>query len=52
MLVKVHAVSVNANDLHVVRGNLFIRLFGSRKPSRLGCDLAGRVKAIGSNVAQ
>jgi NADPH:quinone reductase-like Zn-dependent oxidoreductase len=56
VLVKVHAVSVNAADLHLLRADPFlIRLSsGFLKPKHtiLGSDIAGRVEAIGSNVTQ
>ena len=55
VLVKVLATSVNPADWHVVRGAPYIaRLqLGLRKPRwRVpGCDVAGRVEAVGSNVA-
>ncbi|MHA2253035.1 MAG: NAD(P)-dependent alcohol dehydrogenase [Candidatus Kariarchaeaceae archaeon] len=49
VLIKVHAASINATDAEVVRGNIFVRL-GTRRPTFLGCDLAGQVEAIGSEV--
>ena len=56
VLVKVHAVSVNAADLHLLRADPFlIRLSsGLLKPKNkiLGSDIAGRVEAIGENVKQ
>jgi NADPH:quinone reductase-like Zn-dependent oxidoreductase len=57
VLVKVHAVSVNAADWHLVRGKPFlVRLVagGLLKPKNkiLGADLAGRVEAVGRNVKQ
>jgi len=56
VLVKVHAVSVNAADLHLLRADPFlIRLSsGFLKPKHtiLGSDIAGRVEAVGSNVTQ
>lgn len=56
VLVKVHAVSANAADWHLMRGVPFIaRLQGGlRKPkiSILGSDIAGRVEAVGKNVTQ
>jgi NADPH:quinone reductase-like Zn-dependent oxidoreductase len=55
VLVRVHAASVNPADWHLVRGEPRIaRLsFGLRRPKDKvpGCDLAGRVEAIGENVA-
>jgi NADPH:quinone reductase-like Zn-dependent oxidoreductase len=54
VLVQVHAASVNPADWHLVRGEPYIaRLdMGLRKPkhSVLGCDLAGRVEAVGAKV--
>jgi NADPH:quinone reductase-like Zn-dependent oxidoreductase len=54
VLVRVHAASVNAADWHLMRGTPYIaRLdIGLRGPKHdvLGCDLAGRVEAIGRNV--
>ena len=56
VLVKVHAVSVNAADLHLLRADPFlIRLSsGFLKPKHtiLGSDIAGRVEAVGSNAKQ
>ena len=56
VLVKVHAVSLNAADLHLLRADPFlIRLSsGFLKPKHtiLGSDIAGRVEAVGSNVTQ
>ena len=54
VLIHVHAVSVNAGDLHLLRGEPFLlRLFsGLRKPKQkiLGADVAGRIEAVGRNV--
>ena len=54
VLVRVRAVSVNPADWHLIRGTPYVaRLdIGLRKPkhSVLGCDLAGRVEAVGQNV--
>src|SRR6266498_5555170 len=56
VLVKVHAVSVNAADWHLMRGKPFLaRLQGGlRKPKNptLGSDIAGRVEAVGKNATQ
>jgi len=56
VLVRVHAVSVNAADLHLLRADPFlIRLSsGFLKPKHtiLGSDIAGRVEAVGNNVKQ
>jgi len=54
VLIKVRAASVNPIDWHGVRGKPYVMraLGGLRRPksTRLGCDLAGQVEAIGSNV--
>ena len=54
VLVKVHAASVNAWDWDLLRGRPFLaRLtIGLLKPKKkiLGCDIAGRVEAVGRNV--
>lgn len=56
VLVKVYAVSANAADLHLMRGDPFLfRLkTGLRKPKYpiIGCDIAGRVEAVGKDVKQ
>ena len=54
VLLKVHAASVNPADWHLLRGDPYIaRLqLGLRYPKTrvLGCDVAGRVEAVGRNV--
>ena len=54
VLLKVHAASVNPADWHILRGDPYVaRLqLGLRKPKDtvLGCDVAGRVEAIGESV--
>lgn len=54
MLVRIHATSVNDWDWSIVRGKPFyIRLLcGLLKPkvAILGCEIAGRVEAIGTGV--
>lgn len=54
VLIKIHAVAVNAGDWHVLRAEPFlVRLqSGLFKPKYtiLGADIAGRVEAIGNNV--
>ena len=53
VLVKVHAVSLNASDWEFLRGKpLYARIFGLLKPKNtiLGSDVAGRLEAIGRNV--
>ena len=57
VLVKVHAASINAAELHLLRGKPFLmRLmgFGLLKPKHtiLGAAMAGRVEAVGRNVTQ
>src|SRR5437868_13518122 len=57
VLVKVHAASVNAAELHLLRGKPFLmRLmgFGLLKPKNtiLGAAMAWRVEAVGRNVKQ
>jgi NADPH:quinone reductase-like Zn-dependent oxidoreductase len=58
VLVRVHAASINALDLHTMRSwPLFIRIVSGNgvlkpKDQRLGVDLAGTVEAIGSAVTQ
>jgi NADPH:quinone reductase-like Zn-dependent oxidoreductase len=54
VLVRVHAGSVNPADWHLIRGEPYLaRLsFGLRRPRHTvpGCDVAGRVEAVGKNV--
>lgn len=55
VLVKVHAVSINPLDWHIMRGTpLFMRLMtGLTKPTRfniLGADIAGTVEQAGADV--
>ncbi len=56
VLIKVHSVSVNFADWHMMTGEPFIaRLsFGLFKPGKtiLGADIAGVVEKIGQNVIQ
>jgi NADPH:quinone reductase-like Zn-dependent oxidoreductase len=56
VLIKVYAASVNAGDLHYLRGTpwLFRLACGLLKPKNifLGGDVAGRVEAVGKNVTQ
>ncbi|MDL2124616.1 MAG: NAD(P)-dependent alcohol dehydrogenase [Deltaproteobacteria bacterium] len=55
VLIKVHAVSVNASDWEFLRGSpLYTRIWGLLKPKYkiLGSDIAGRVEAVGRNVTQ
>ncbi|HEV2378056.1 MAG TPA: NAD(P)-dependent alcohol dehydrogenase, partial [Streptosporangiaceae bacterium] len=53
VLVKVHAVSVNASDWETLRGKpLYSRMRGPFRPRHhtLGSDIAGRVEAVGPDV--
>jgi len=56
VLIKVHASSINAADLHLLRADPFlVRLeMGFLKPKNtiLGGDVAGRVEAVGKSVTQ
>ncbi len=56
VLVKVHAASVNDWDWGLLRGKPFMNrlLFGLLKPKNtiFGCDIAGRVEAVGRNAKQ
>jgi len=57
VLIKIHAASVNAADLHLLRADPFlVRLMGGGllKPKNkiLGADIAGQVEAVGRNVKQ
>jgi NADPH:quinone reductase-like Zn-dependent oxidoreductase len=57
VLVKVHAASINSWDWELLRGTPFINrlVFGILRPKKiniLGCDIAGRVEAVGKRVKQ
>jgi len=55
VLVKIHAVSLNASDYEVLRGKpLYARIGGLLRPGKrvLGSDIAGRVVAVGPNVTR
>src|SRR5215471_512815 len=55
VLVKVHAVSLNASDWEVLRGKpLYSRIGGPFRPRHhiLGLDIAGRVEAAGCQVTR
>ncbi len=55
VLIKLYAASVNPLDLFHMRGAPLIRLIpGLRTPKHkvLGCDIAGRVEAVGRHVKQ
>jgi NADPH:quinone reductase-like Zn-dependent oxidoreductase len=51
-LVKVHAASLNAADLEILRGIWSARFTGPLKPMHkiLGSDIAGRIEAVGRNL--
>jgi hypothetical protein len=55
VMVKVHAASVSSWDWDLLRGSpVFIRMEAPLKPKYkiLGCDIAGRVEAVGKDVHQ
>ncbi|HEY9644869.1 MAG TPA: NAD(P)-dependent alcohol dehydrogenase [Chroococcidiopsis sp.] len=57
VLVRVYASSINAGDWHLMRGTPFLIRFifgGIFRPKikTLGCDVAGRVEAVGRGVTQ
>jgi NADPH:quinone reductase-like Zn-dependent oxidoreductase len=54
VLVKIHAASVNAADMELLRGDWVARFGGPLRPQYkiLGSDIAGRVEAVGSNATQ
>ncbi|HVF38387.1 MAG TPA: NAD(P)-dependent alcohol dehydrogenase [Gemmatimonadaceae bacterium] len=56
VLVEVHAAAVNALDWHATRGMPYLIRMGTGlkkpKPTVLGVDLAGRVRAVGSKVTR
>jgi NADPH:quinone reductase-like Zn-dependent oxidoreductase len=57
VLIKLYAASVNPLDWRLMRGEpLFVRLMvgGLLKPKHkiLGCDIAGRVEAVGRHIKQ
>jgi NADPH:quinone reductase-like Zn-dependent oxidoreductase len=56
VLIKLYAASVNPLDWHFMRGKpLFVRLMSgwlTPKIKVLGCDVAGRIEAVGKNVKQ
>lgn len=53
VLIKLCAASVNPLDFHQMRGHVRL-MTGARAPKReiLGCDIAGRVEAVGRGVKQ
>lgn len=57
VLIKIEAVSINSWDWEIIMGKPFINrlMVGLRKPTKitiLGCDIAGRIDAVGKNVTQ
>lgn len=53
--VKILYASLNASDVEIIKGYMFVRLGGGlRRPKIkiLGCDFSGIVDTIGSNVTQ
>lgn len=57
VLIKVHATSINSWDWEILTGKPFVNrlMVGLRKPTKikiLGCDIAGRIEAVGRNVKQ
>ena len=53
VLVKIHATSINAADLELLRGSPFlIRLAAPLRPicKILGSDMAGKIEAVGVGV--
>ncbi len=55
VLIKVYAVSINDWDWGLLQGDSINRLmYGLLKPKKriLGSDIAGRIEAVGKNVAQ
>ncbi len=54
VLIKLCAASVNPLDLFLLKGAPWNRFPGLRTPKDqiLGCDIAGRVEAVGGNVKQ
>jgi len=51
VLIKLHAASVNPLDFHQMRGHVRL-MTGVRAPKQmvLGCDIAGRIEAVGKRV--
>ena len=57
VLINIHASCINSWDWEILMGKPFVNRLrvGLRKPTKikiLGCDIAGRVEAIGSKVRQ
>src|SRR5271169_1485521 len=55
VLIKLYAASVNPLDLYLLRGMPLLRSIPGQSTPKckiVGCDIAGRVEAIGRNVKQ
>jgi NADPH:quinone reductase-like Zn-dependent oxidoreductase len=52
VLIELYAASVNPLDLYLRKGAPLIRLMRTPKYKVLGCDIAGRVEAVGRNAKQ
>src|SRR3979411_864214 len=55
VLIKLFAASVNPLDLFLMKGAPWDRVIPGRRTPKyrvLGCDIAGRVEAVGKNVQQ
>jgi NADPH:quinone reductase-like Zn-dependent oxidoreductase len=54
VLVKIHAASLNAADVEIIRGAWSARMVGPLRPRNKipGSDIAGRVEAVGKNVTK
>jgi NADPH:quinone reductase-like Zn-dependent oxidoreductase len=52
VLINVCAASVNPVDLYCMRGAPLIRWVSTPKQKILGCDVAGRVEAVGKDVSR
>ena len=57
VLIRAYATSINSWDWEILMGKPFINrmMVGLHKPTKikiLGCDIAGRVEAVGCNVKQ
>jgi NADPH:quinone reductase-like Zn-dependent oxidoreductase len=54
VLIKIHAASLNAADVEIIRGAWSARIMGPSKPRFKipGSDIAGIVEAVGKNVSK
>jgi len=55
VLIRLYAASINPLDLFAMRGAPLIRVIpglSTPKPQILGCDIAGRVEAVGAHATQ